>query len=224
MTVTELEVLPLTAGDHLSRDEFIQRWEGHPELKLAELIGGTVYMSSPLSKEHANADTDVICWLRHYSAHTPGCEAGSNATWYMLKDAPQPDAHLRVLEQCGGSSWVEGQFLHGAPELIAEICLSSSSYDLHQKLALYRAAGVKEYLAFLLHDREIRWHRLVGNDYQTMELPPDGVFRSLVFPGLWLDVKPLLDGNMAQVLETLQCGLDSSDHAEFIERLASRKP
>ena len=223
MTTTGLEVHPLTVGDHFSRDEFIQRWEAQPELKMAELIGGTVYIPSPRDREYAKAATDTICWLGNYSAHTPGSEAGSNATWFMLKDAPQPDAHVRILEECGGASWVEGKFFHGAPELAAEVCLSSSSYDLHQKLALYRAAGVKEYLAYPLHEHEIRWHRLVGDQYQTLELPPDGVLRSLVFPGLWLDVTALLDGNMPQVLATLQRGLDSPDHAELVERLASRK-
>ena len=223
MTTTELEVHPLTVGDHLSRDEFIQRWEAQPELKMAELIGGTVYMSSPLSAAHSKSDNHIQVWLGTYAVHTPGCEGGSNATWFMLKDAPQPDAHLRILEDCGGASWIEGKFFHGAPELAAEVCLSSSSYDLHQKLALYRAAGVKEYLAYLLHEHEIRWHRLVGDEYQTLELPPDGILRSLTFPGLWLDVTALLDGNMPQVMATLQRGLDSADHAEFIERLASRK-
>jgi hypothetical protein len=31
---------PLVAGDRLTRDEFLRRWEEMPDLKKAELIGG----------------------------------------------------------------------------------------------------------------------------------------------------------------------------------------
>ena len=38
---------PLNSGDHLTRQEFEQRYEAHPEIKKAELIEGVVYMPSP---------------------------------------------------------------------------------------------------------------------------------------------------------------------------------
>ncbi|MFO0926368.1 MAG: hypothetical protein U0736_04925 [Gemmataceae bacterium] len=40
-------VPPLLAGDHLSRAEFLRRWDALPDLKRAELIGGVVYMRRP---------------------------------------------------------------------------------------------------------------------------------------------------------------------------------
>src|SRR5438876_4280527 len=166
MTTVDHEVKPLAAGDNLTRDEFLRRWEAFPEFKYAELIGGIVYMPSPLSIEHGEADIPVGYWLEHYAVNTPGLKAGGNVTWLMLKDAPQPDLYLRVLPEFGGPSRVKGKYLVGAPELIAETCLSSTSYDLHQKLDLYQAAGVKEYMTVLLKDREVRWHRLVGKTYK----------------------------------------------------------
>lgn len=39
---------------------------------------------------------------------------------------------------------------------------------------------------------------------------------------LWLDVSALLDRNMAKVLETLRSGLNSREHGEFVQFLASR--
>ena len=222
MATIELSTEPLVAGDRILRAEFLRRWEAQPEIRKAELIGGVVYMPSPLSADHSEADSLVICWLKYYAAHTPGCEAGNNGTWFMLQDAPQPDAHLRRVRECGGTSWVEKGFFHGAPELIAETCRSSTSYDLHQKKDLYAAAGVKEYLAVLLHERELRWQRLVGDEYQSLQQSPDGVVRSLIFPGLWLHVRALLSGNMLQVLDTLKQGLESSEHAEFVQQLARK--
>jgi Uma2 family endonuclease len=140
----------------------------------------------------------------------------------MLADAPQPDSHLRIVRECGGTSWIEDGYLRGAPELAAEICRSSTSYDLHQKRELYESAGVKEYVTVLLEERSVRWHRLVDGQYKTLLVNPDGVICSTVFPGLWLDPAALIAGDMPRVLEILRRGLESSDHAEFVLRLAKR--
>lgn len=222
MTATDTAVEPLIAGDQLTREEFLDRWEAMPELKFAELIGGTVFMPSPLRPEHARSDADITYVLRHYAVHTPRCDVGSNSTWLMLADSPQPDCYLRIDERCGGSSWMGERYLEGAPELVAEVCLSSSSYDLNQKKALYEAAGVAEYLALLVARRELRWFRLVGKEYQQVPVPPDGIIRSLVFPGLWLDVGALLDGDMLKVIEVLERGLATPQHGEFVERIRQK--
>jgi hypothetical protein len=51
----------------------------------------------------------------------------------------------------------------------------------------------------------------------------DGVIRSRVFPGLWLDITALLKDDMAKVLAVLQQGLASSEHSDFVKRLSERK-
>ncbi|HEX7379856.1 MAG TPA: hypothetical protein VF278_22210, partial [Pirellulales bacterium] len=61
--VTEQRVPPLRAGDELTREEFLRRWEADPTIKFAELIGGTVYMPSPVSAEHGGMDGHVGAWL-----------------------------------------------------------------------------------------------------------------------------------------------------------------
>src|SRR5262249_16546522 len=163
-TVAE-RIPPLVAGDRLTREEFMRRWEAMPHLKKAELIGGVVYMPSPLRLDHGDSDSAIAVWLGVYAAYTPGCRAGSNATWHMLKDAPQPDEHLRILPEYGGQSGVKDGYGRGAPELAAEICLSSTAYDLHPKMKLYRKAGVLEYVTVLVWEQEVRWHRLVYGAY-----------------------------------------------------------
>ena len=64
----------------------------------------------------------------------------------------------------------------------------------------------------LLHEGE--YHRITPGD--------DGLVRSQVFPGLWLDVPALLRGDLAAVLSTLQRGLATSEHGEFVKRLSER--
>jgi len=200
---------PLVAGQRLKREEFLRRWEAMPEVKRAELIGGIVYMPSPVSLSHGDHDSLVIAWLVNYTRRTPGCQACNNATWLMLEDVPQPDATLRILPESGGQSRLEGAYCAGAPELAAEGCLSSTSYDLGSKLALYRAAGVREYIAVILGESRVLWQRLVEGKYVPIEADPDGLLRSVVFPGLWLDPKALLALDAAGVLDALDQGLQS---------------
>ncbi len=223
MTVLRNAELPLAAGDVLGREEFLRRWEASPEIKKAELIGGVVYMP-PVGVEHGDTDSGVNYVLKHYALHTLGCQAGSNATLHLLEDAPQPDAHLRLLREYGGSSWVERGFLHGAPELIAETARSSTSYDLHQKKDLYEAARVKEYIVILYAERRMLWHRLVGRKYQVVPASPDGIIRSSAFPGLWLEVQAFLKDDMARVLDVLNAGLKSEEHEELVRQLRSMAP
>jgi hypothetical protein len=222
-TATDKRVPPLAAGDTLTREEFLRRWEAHPEIKNAELIGGIVYMPSPVSVEHGDMDGDVGTWLGTYRAATPGTASGHNTTSFLLDDTPQPDINLRILPDHGGASWVEDGYLHGVPELLTEVCRSSAAYDLHAKLDLYQAASVPEYLAILLFEQEIRWHVLMAGHYQVVPPDADGLWRSRIFPGLWLDGKALLAGDLRQVLSRLQEGLESPSHKQFIAELASRK-
>ncbi|HUY90309.1 MAG TPA: Uma2 family endonuclease [Pirellulales bacterium] len=219
----ERRIAPLAAGDKLTREEFLRLWEDHPEIKCAELIGGIVYMPSPVSVEHNDMDGSLGIWLGTYRVATPGTASGHNGTLFLQDDTPQADLNLRILPDYGGASWVEGSYLHGVPELLVEICRSSASYDLHVKYDLYQAAKVPEYLAVLLYEREIRWHVLEGDSYQLLSPDADGLLRSRVFPGLWLDGQALLAGDMSRVLKRLQDGLQSPEHQQFVERLASRR-
>ncbi|HWB07846.1 MAG TPA: hypothetical protein VG826_01285 [Pirellulales bacterium] len=103
---TEQRVPPLSAGDQLTREEFLRRWEADPGIKLAELIEGTVYMPSPVSVEHGGMDGHVGTWLGVYHAFTPGTATERNTTSFLFEDSPQPDLNLRLLPEYGGRSWV----------------------------------------------------------------------------------------------------------------------
>src|SRR5437899_464795 len=126
MATIDQDVPPLVPGDFLSQSEFLRRWETMPEVRRAELIRRVVYMPSPLSWQQGRTENNVSTWLGVYKAATPGCDAADNATWLMEDDsAPQPDTSLRILPECGGQSHLEGPYPRGAPEFLAEICLSS---------------------------------------------------------------------------------------------------
>ncbi len=213
----------MSPGDRLSREEFFRLWEMHPEIKKAELIGGTVYMPSPVSPEHGDTAGNVAGWLAYYAAFTPGTRNSINTTSCMLDDSPQPDNSLRILREFGGKSWEEKKKLHGTPEFLVEVSKSSTSYDLHSKLELYQQAKVPEYLTVLLYEQEIRWHVLKDAAYDILPADPDGVWRSRIFPGLWLAGDALLAGEMAKVFAKQQEGLASKEHKAFVKELARRR-
>jgi Uma2 family endonuclease len=223
MSTAERVIPPLRAGQELTVEEFLRWQEAMPELKFAELIDGVVYMPSPQTSDHGSSDFIVTTWLGTYAASTPGCRGGSQSTWLMLQSAPQPDNYLWIRPPYGGQSTIQGEYHAGAPELAAEICLTSAAHDLGVKKALYQAAGVREYIGVLVDEEETRWHHLVKGVYQLCRPTPKGIFRSKEFPGLWLDAAALWADDIARLLRTLDRGLKSQEHAAFVNKLSARK-
>ena len=129
-----------------------------------------------------------------YMAATPGVEAADGSSVRLDNDnEPQPDLLLRLDRLLGGQSWEdEDEYLNGAPELVVEIAASSVSYDLHQKLHVYRRHGVREYVVWRIFDKTIDWFLLREGNYQPLALDAGGLLKSVVFPGLWLDAPALV--------------------------------
>ena len=67
---------------------------------------------------------------------------------------------------------------------------------------------------------EVRYFHLEQGAYRDLAAGDDGVFRSRIFPGLWLVAAALLDVNGRRVLDVLQEGLNETAHAAFVERLS----
>ncbi len=212
---------PLENGDRLTRAEFEQRYNAMPHLKKAELIEGVVYVSSPVRVTHSQPHADLMTWLGVYRAATPGVACYDNPTVRLDADnEPQPDAVLRL--ETGGQSWISpDDYIEGAPELVVEIAASSASYDLHDKLRVYRRNGVQEYIVWRTYSQTIDWFYLVDETYQALSPDAAGILQSQQFPGLWLARDRLLAGDLAAVLSTLQAGIASPAHLAFVTQLRS---
>lgn len=213
---------PLENGDVLPRDEFRRRRANMPGLKRAERFGGSVFMQAAVRfREHGQPHQDVQGWMMHYKAFTPGIEGGVDATVEDPLDDAQPDGCLLISPECGGQCRVNDEgYLVGPPEFVAEIAASSASFDLHDKFDAYQRNGVREYLVWKVLERSIVWFAL--DDGEFVELPPedDGIHRSRILPGLWLDARSLVGNRLDRVLDVLDEGLASSEHAAFVKRLA----
>jgi hypothetical protein len=213
---------PLYNGDRLTQREFHRRYEAMPEDFKAELIGGTVYVPSPLGWVHAFQQPELngVFWL--YKSQTPGVEVLDNATIILGPESePQPDSGLCIRAECGGRSHTRGKYIVGPPELIGEIAHSSEAIDLGPKKTDYAVAGVMEYIVVCLREKELRWFDLQAET----ELVADqhGIYRSMVFPGLWLDSNALIKRDSPRLLEVIQQGVASPEHAAFVRRLLAAR-
>jgi Uma2 family endonuclease len=215
---------PLEAGDRLDQPTFHARYEQMPPGIKAELIGGIVYMPSPVKNRHGAPHGEVLFCLNYYKAFTPGVATSDNGTTILGDDSePQPDAFMRV--ETGGQTRLDAEdYVVGCPELVCEVANSSASYDLHVKRDDYERYGALEYLAAVVREERVARFARQGN--RLVEVPPDadGVLRSTAFPGFWLDPAALLRGDTKRLMDVLNQGIATPEHAAFTASLASRNP
>jgi len=105
--------------------------------------------------------------------------------------------------------------------LSVEIASSSVSYDLGVKLNAYRRNGVPEYMVWRVLDGAFDWFVLHEGEYLRRSCEEDGVIRSTQFPGLWLDTRSLLHGDLAAAFEPLARGFVTPEHEAFVKQLNS---
>jgi Uma2 family endonuclease len=207
----------LVNGEQMSQPEFHRRYEACPNGEKWELVGGVVYMASPLKLNHSRYDGEIGLLLESYRVGTPGIEVTHNATAVLGDESePQPDLAMRILPEYGGQSRTSADdYLEGAPELVVEIAHSRRALAMHAKRKDYQRSGVIEYLVLLVEEQQVKWF-----DFPK-EIRPnrEGISRSRVFPGFWIDTEALLRRDSRQLLEVLQQGLASRQQVGFVKRL-----
>ena len=162
-------------------------------------------MPSPVNASfHAEPDGIIQLWIGNYSLAHPELKVFPNATLYLDgENVVQPDAIL-CKPQKGGRVWLDQVgYLHGAPELVVEVCSTAASIELHSKLRAYQRNGVSEYLVWLVKDKRVLWYALVDGEYVAKK-EQAGKLTSSLFPGLVLDVKALLKLDKAKVIQALR--------------------
>jgi Uma2 family endonuclease len=215
--------LPLTPGQRLKQPEFHRLYETCPDGVKFELIGGVVYMPSPEKRRHGGIEPQVTLALGLYAAATPGVEVLGDATTILGEESePQPDLQLRILSAYGGlSRETADDYVGGSPELIVEVADSSRRLDLGRKRDDYERNGVVEYLVVDLRDEQLHWFHFPSG--RPVRPSRQGVWKSRVFPGLWLDGPALLARESVRLIAAVQQGLASRDHERFVKRLEATR-
>lgn len=203
-TLHDASVPPLEHGDVLTRSEFERRYATMPRVKKAELIDGSVYMSSPVrTQAHGVPHVNLATLLRIYALKHPGLIVSDNATVRLdALNEPQPD--LVLMRENGSARLDTDDYISGPPEFIAEIASSSASYDLHSKKRSYLRAGVGEYLVWLALEERFAFWEYREEDFVEIPSDADGLLESRIFPGLVIDTRALLAGDLATALARLR--------------------
>jgi len=194
-------LLPREKGERTHSRDFLRRFERMPEVKKAEVIEGTVYLGSPVSRRHAKPDGLIQLWLGTYASRHPDTEALPNATVILdAENTVQPDALLRRLPEHGGRTRENDRgYLTGPPELIVEITASSASIDLRDKLRAYCRNGVPEYLVWRVAERRLDWFCLERRKH-TVPKPrtPKVCSTAAVSPASGCPSKPCWPGTLPE--------------------------
>jgi len=223
-TTVEPRSRTLVEGHWVDQPTFHALYEAMPPGTRAELIDGVVSMTGPVSIAHGIAQVPVIMWLGHYAENTPGVQVMDRATTILgWKGETQPDGLLRILPACGGRTTNEREFVRGAPELVVEVAKATRFVDLGPKRAEYEQAGVQEYVVHALDPDEIFWFGQEQGVLVQRPIGRDGLYRSIVFPGLWLDPEALVNGDTRRQRAVLEVGCATLDHAAFVARLAKAR-
>ena len=223
-TARQTSLPTLRDGDRLKQPEFHRRYQAYPDNVKIELIGGIVYMASPLRLSHGRHHLELAWIFGCYKCQTPGVCGADNTTTILGPDSePQPDLSLRILPEYGGQSRSdEDDYLVGPPELVAEVADSSEDFDRRVKKVDYRKARVQEYLVLCLKEKALHWFDFRAG--KKIVANRQGIHRSRVFPGLWIDATALLALDSQRQTRVLRQGLASREHAAFVKKLdAARK-
>ena len=214
-------VPPFENGDCMDQKTFHELYVQTPEGFKAELIGGVVHMASPVTLQHCRPHARIIHWLCTYSGETPHADVLDNNTYLVQRDGEvQPDAMMFLLPDAGGTCAIDGNgYISGPVELVVEIANSSASVDRHAKLLDDWRAGVREYLIVLTRTERIEWYGRGKKGLESISPEDDGTVRSRVFPGLWLDPKGIFARSSKRLLEVLNEGLATEEHAKFVAKL-----
>ena len=129
---------------------------------------------------------------------------------------------MRLLPEHGGKSCIEGKYPVGPPELIVEISNTTFTRDSGVKLRLYERSGVQEYVIVRPNKQQVIWHELVDGEYREIVVDKDGLLRSRVFPGLWLDPQALWNNDAPGLFATIQRGAATEEHKAFVQKVTPK--
>lgn len=83
---------------------------------------------------------------------------------------------------------------------------------------------MREYIVWRVRDKAIDWFILRKGRYAPLRPAADGIHRSKVFPGLWLDAAALIRFGLTRVLQVAQQGVAAPEHARFVAKLQRKGP
>jgi len=173
-------------GDKITYEEFLHSCD---EDTLAEWVDGEVVMTSPASDRHQDLCDFLVTILRVYTEQR-GLGLVRSAP-FQMKTGPnlpgrEPDILFVAKENVPRFKNV---YLDGPADLIVEVVSPESRLrDRGEKLAEYEMGGVREYWVIDPGRQQADFSVLdEGGRYERRRPDAQGVYRSAVVPGFWIN-------------------------------------
>lgn len=175
----------LVRQDTLTFEEFC---DIIPEGVKADLLGGVIYVASPVNTDAADLTGWLAALLRAFIDKRDLGKLYIERVAYRLgpKHDPEPDIGFvpKELESTRRRGYIDGP-----PGLAIEIVTPDSVHrDYVLKREIYEEAGVREYWIIDLDERRATFLVLTKGRFQERK-PLKNSWRSLIVPGFWIDVR-----------------------------------
>lgn len=171
----------------------------------AEWVNGEVIILMPVKPIHQRI-VNFLCWLlQSFTSPLKVGEVSTAPVQIKLKNSGrEPDIFFVARENPGRMT---EDYFDGAPDLIVEVVSDDSvNRDRVDKFEEYEEAGVREYWIVDPRPRRRRadfYQRDAHGKYQPVPVSADGVYRSVVLPGFWLNVNWLWEEPLPELFLTL---------------------
>jgi Uma2 family endonuclease len=171
--------------------------------KKADLIEGKIFMASPDNTE-ANKLAGWLYALMLCYVQLKRCgEVFHSRVSYRLdtKNGPEPDVSFVKQERLGLVDW---GFVNGPPDLAIEVVSPESrERDYHDKRRQYEQHGVEEYWIVDEVEEKVTFLRLNNRGKYREIKVKQGVFRSEVLQGFWIQTKWFWERPLPVITEIL---------------------
>lgn len=184
----------------MSYEEFLEWCD---EDTWAEWVDGEVIVLSPASDRHQDLADFLVSVLRVYAEARDLGVIRSAPFLMKLERGREPDVLFVAREHLDR---LKENYLDGPADLVIEIVSPDSvERDRGSKFVEYEAAGVKEYWLIDPLRERAEFYQLDQEGFYR-PVPPDGegVYRSQVVPGFWLQVEWLWQAPLPKVLDVLR--------------------
>ena len=172
----------------------------------AEWVDGEVVPMTPVSRDHNQLSVFLLILLQHYvEAKNLGKIFYEPFQMKTGPDLPGRSPDLLFVSK-KKLSQLKKNYLQGPADLVIEIISPDSrARDRGEKFYEYEQGGVREYWLIDFVRKQTEFYELGKNGiYRLMNVGEDGIFRSQVLKGLWLQVAWLWQAPLPPLMTVLK--------------------
>jgi Uma2 family endonuclease len=202
---SKMTTLPLTLPRNLNFDEYLAWALKQEDNAKAELVEGEIKFMSPVSEAHQSLSVFLLSLLNALvSSHNMGRVFFESFVMKLgARAGREPDI---LFVATANLHRVRENFLDGPADLIIEIVSPESrTRDKVTKLAEYQRLGVSEYWVLDQARTEALFYQMQEDGtYHLVPADENNIYRSIVVPGLWINVNWLWQNPLPSILDVLR--------------------